>query len=286
MLHNLLRRLTLPGAISSTMAQAGAVAASLTIFAADLATAADIRLHVLYVFPLVTVALHCERLLAAGLLLPFIIILQVLTFSRQESSLSAILTDTLVSSAAALLAIGLARGMRSNHLHVLNLANRDALTNLLNRRSFEKLTDREISRQRRHGGLFSLAVVDIDDFKKLNDSQGHHFGDLALKGIARILVAHTRQSDAVARIGGDEFAILMPQTDLAHARQLCAKLERQISCGVEITGYPLSASIGCACFEQAPPSTSEALKQADQHMYQAKAAGKTPAVTNCKAEHK
>lgn len=284
MLHKLLRRLTLPGTISSSMVLAGAIAATLGIFVADLATAADIRLHVLYLFPLAAVALHCETPLAAGLLLPVTILLQIVTFSQQANSLIATATDMLVSTAAALLAIGLARGMRSNHLHLQNLANRDSLTELLNRRSFEKLTDREISRQRRHGGIFSLAVVDIDDFKKLNDSLGHHYGDLALKAIARILATHTRQSDSVARIGGDEFAILMPSTDLDSARLLCRKLSQQISGSIDSAPQQISASIGCACFEQPPPSTSEALKQADQHMYQAKTAGKTPSATNRQAE--
>jgi len=214
--------------------------------------------------------------------LPVTILLQIITFSQQENSLSATATDILVSAAAALLAIGLARGMRSNHLHLQNLANRDSLTELLNRRSFEKLTDLEISRQRRHGGIFSLAVVDIDDFKKLNDSQGHHYGDLALKAIAHILATHTRQSDSVARIGGDEFAILMPNTDLDSARLLCRKLSQQISGRTDNAALQITASIGCACFEQAPVSTSEALKQADQHMYQTKTAGKVPPGTNSK----
>jgi len=280
--HDILRRLTLPGAISSTMALAWAISATLAIFAADLATAADIRLHVLYLFPLVAVALHCERLQAAGLLLPVVIVLQILTFSRQANSLSAITTDTLLSTATALLSIGLARGMRSNHLHMQNLANRDALTELLNRRSFEILTDLEINRQRRHGGIFALAVIDIDDFKKLNDSRGHHYGDLALKAIARILTAHTRQSDSVARIGGDEFAVLMPNTDLDSASLLCRKLSQQISGSIDNAPLQMTASIGCACFEQAPASTSEALKQADQHMYQAKSAGKAQPENNDK----
>lgn len=282
MLHDLLRRLTLPGAISSTMAQAFATSATLAIFVIDLATAADIRLHVLYLFPLAAVALHCERPQAAGLLLPVVVLLQIFTFSRQENSLSAITTDTLVSTAAALLSIGLARGMRSNHLHMQNLANRDSLTELLNRRSFEKLTDLEIIRQRRHGGIFSLAVLDIDDFKKLNDSLGHHYGDLALKAIARHLSAHTRQSDSVARIGGDEFAILMPNTDLDSARLLCRKLSQHISDKLDNAPLKITASIGCACFEQAPASTSEALKQADQHMYKTKMARKTLSETSNK----
>src|SRR6202012_1887948 len=88
----------------------------------------------------------------------------------------------------------------------------DELTRLHNRRGLETVIRREIARQKRYGGVFSLAIIDLDRFKELNDFQGHAAGDRALELIGRVLSKSTRQSDSVGRLGGDEFVIVMPDT--------------------------------------------------------------------------
>jgi diguanylate cyclase (GGDEF)-like protein len=154
------------------------------------------------------------------------------------------------------------------------LATTDWLTGLRNRRSFETIAELEIARQKRYGGVFSLALVDLDDFKGLNDARGHHAGDETLKLLAAVLQKHTRASDSIARLGGDEFVVLMPSTQKADCSLLCQQISRKIADRMAAVGFATTASIGCATFEQAPTSVSEALQRADEAMYFAKANGK------------
>lgn len=257
---------------------AGAVVMA-AIFILDLYTASDIRLHVLYIFPLALIALHCEKprwtLIAFVAMLTF----QVITFSTQAVSIESFVTDFSVALVAALLTVALAKTARNNHLEALNQATTDGLTNIANRRAFVAVLDAEIARQKRYGGLVSLAVVDLDGFKALNDSKGHRAGDEALKLAAEVLRSHTRKSDALGRIGGDEFALLMPNSPDADCALVCHELCRNIAERMAAAGFPITASIGCKTFATPPASASDALQQADETMYAAKAGGKNRVAT-------
>ena len=136
----------------------------------------------------------------------------------------------------------------------------------------------EIARQRRYGGIFSLAVLDLDGFKALNDSKGHPAGDEVLKLVADILRNCTRESDSVSRIGGDKFAVLMPNTQDVDCgfmiHKLCATIEKQMAAA----GFAITASIGNKTFRAPPENTAQALSQADEIMYDAKRQGKNRAV--------
>ena len=249
------------------------------IFAIDLSAPKDVRLHLLYVFPLAAIALHCERKSAiiGGLALSST--LQVATFSFEGISGRSFATDALVALATAVLTVALARATRDNHLTALGLATSDWLTGLHNRRSFETIADLEIKRQKRYGGAFSLAIIDLDGFKRLNDSEGHHIGDRALRLLADVLREHVRQSDSIARLGGDEFAILMPNTKAHDSILLCQQFCVKTAKRMAAAGFEVTASVGCTVFEQAPESVALALQQADAAMYAAKAAGKNRAVS-------
>ena len=249
------------------------------VFLIDQLTPHDVRLYLLYSFPLAAIALHCERLsaIAAGLVLS--IFFQFATFFIDGIPSRTLTTDALVAIASALLTIALARATRENHLAAVNLATTDWLTGLHNRRSFETIANLEIRRQRRYGGVFSLAVIDLDGFKCLNDSAGHHVGDNALQLLADVLREHTRQTDTVARFGGDEFAILMPSTAEPDCISLCRQLCIEIAGRMTAAGFPTTASIGCSAFERAPESVSDALKEVDKAMYAAKSGGKNCAVS-------
>ena len=104
------------------------------------------------------------------------------------------------------------------HEEVYQLATHDALTELCNRRHFLELLDKEIARAERHGRPLALAIVDVDHFKRVNDEHGHIAGDGVLKQIAEVLRAHVRGEDIAARIGGEEFAVLLPEETPAAAR--------------------------------------------------------------------
>jgi diguanylate cyclase (GGDEF)-like protein len=121
--------------------------------------------------------------------------------------------------------------------------------------------------------VFSLAIVDLDRFKALNDSRGHHTGDKALKLLAEVLRENTRESDSIARLGGDEFAIVMPNTRAEDCAALCRQLTTNIAVRMADADFGITASVGHATFEQPPESSSAALHEADKAMYAAKSTG-------------
>jgi diguanylate cyclase (GGDEF)-like protein len=111
---------------------------------------------------------------------------------------------------------------------LLENATQDSLTGLANRREFERLLARELERSSRYGEIFSLAFIDVDGFKALNDSQGHAAGDVLLRRGADTIQEACRASDVAGRVGGDEFAILLPQTNQFEAAALCERLRAQV----------------------------------------------------------
>jgi diguanylate cyclase (GGDEF)-like protein len=245
-----------------------------TIFVLDVDTGDEIRLHTLYIFPLALIALQCDRRWLTLMALLSSISAQIITFSLQNISVASYITDFVVAVTTSLLTVTLAQNARKNHLKAIQLATVDELTQLANRRSFVAIVDAEIARQRRYGGTMSLVVVDLDGFKKLNDSKGHGAGDAALKLAAKVFRESTRKSDSVARIGGDEFAILMPNTQDVECDNLCKQLCEGIANQMRSAGFSVTASIGFTTFDEAPESTSMAVEDADRAMYWVKTSGK------------
>jgi len=256
----------------------GAAVSVAAIFVLDLLTGTDIRLHVLYIFPLAIVARYCPRLKMVITALVVTSILQVITFSQDAQSILSFATDVFVAISASLLTMFLARKGRNAYLLAVNQAATDPLTCLPNRRAFMAEVGSEIARQKRYGGFFSLAVLDLDGFKKLNDAQGHAAGDEALKLAAEVLRSCTRESDSIGRIGGDEFAVLLPNTQDVDCAYMFHQLCISIATRMAATGFSITASIGCKTFQTSPESLSAALQQADEIMYEAKKRGKNQAV--------
>lgn len=267
-------RIWTPGSFQPRRILISSILTMVLVFIFDWITPHDIRLHLLYIFPLVMIVLHCERQFDTAIGFVLASTLQLATFIEHQYSLGPLATDMIVALASSSLSILLAKSYRKNYLEALNLSATDWLTGLHNRRSFENITDIEIERQKRYGGVFSLAVIDLDGFKLLNDSRGHQDGDLALQLVAKVLVENTRHSDSTARLGGDEFAILMPNTLKDDCNLICRQLSRQIVNQMIKNGFAITASIGCASFDQSPDSTKSALAKADKAMYGAKAEGK------------
>lgn len=161
--------------------------------------------------------------------------------------------------------------------HFSRLAGRDFLTGVGNRQAFETELDRETKRAERHGTDLCLTMLDIDDFKSVNDTFGHQTGDAVLVELARVLGAAVRVTDVVCRFGGEEFMVIMPQTGLEGARQCALKLGAAIAAHDFGIGRAVTVSIGLACIK--PGETSHTLiRRVDTALYQAKNAGKNRVV--------
>jgi diguanylate cyclase (GGDEF)-like protein len=157
------------------------------------------------------------------------------------------------------------------------LADHDPLTGLLNRRSFRRELDSYVSFSARYGGQGAVMVIDIDGLKGVNDSHGHHTGDGLIRRVANVLRERVRGTDLVARLSGDEFAVLVPQTDADGAIALGEDLRVQVAigCAEETDLAKVTISIGVMLFDGRSRTGAEAiLVAADQAMYRAKAEGR------------
>lgn len=152
----------------------------------------------------------------------------------------------------------------------------DALTGLANRRALDRRLREECARARRSGLALSVALLDLDHFKPVNDTYGHALGDAVLTRLADLLRDHTRASDLPARYGGEEFAIVFPDTGLAPARAAAEQLRQRIRAASWSTLHPaltVTASFGVATMDR-DPEPALLLKLADEQLYRAKAAGR------------
>ncbi len=174
----------------------------------------------------------------------------------------------------------LARDRRRHESELRYQADHDPLTGLLNRRAFERRLEEHLARGARYGHAGAVLVVDLDDFKGVNDTLGHSAGDELIGRVAGALASRLRESDTLARLGGDEFAVLTPVGDRAEAERLAQLLlgvvrREHAARGPGGPERPMTASIGLAPLDGAqPPSAEEALINADLAMYDAKEAGR------------
>ncbi len=149
----------------------------------------------------------------------------------------------------------------------------DALTGVFNRRYFNERLDEEINRRSRHGGIFSLALCDLDFFKNYNDSYGHVAGDMLLSEVGRLLKSSIRSNDLIFRYGGDEFIILLPDTDSDGAIVVVERVRKNIEEEMKIKKIPLTCSFGLASWPKDGVRGSEIMEAADTAAFLAKQRG-------------
>jgi len=154
----------------------------------------------------------------------------------------------------------------------------DSLTSLFNRRAFEKKIQEEFERSKRYQSPLSVLILDLDNFKTINDTYGHHGGDSALVKISDTLREMTRQSDFASRYGGEEFVLILPETDQESAMQAASKIHsaiRSSSFGTISRPFTLTVSVGISSSSTKVYSTwREMVDDADRALYLAKNSGK------------
>lgn len=177
---------------------------------------------------------------------------------------------------AALTGALLTRAVEQARLKVELLASTDPLTGLYNRRHLTGRLRQEFARARRNGRSMSVVLVDLDGFKQVNDRQGHEAGDLVLTTVATRLRNGVREVDMVARFGGDEFVLLLPETDAAQARTVAQRILRSLRHPPNASDLKISATFGVATHDSANPAhhEDELLRRADRALLAAKRAGK------------
>jgi diguanylate cyclase (GGDEF)-like protein len=158
------------------------------------------------------------------------------------------------------------------HASLEQLAARDALTGLVNRRVFEETLVREIARSKRTREPLSLVVVDVDHFKRVNDTHGHHVGDEVLRHVGKALGASVRASDLVARFGGEEFVALLPGCGPADAYKVAENLRTAVA--ADGPPVPVTASAGVASYPTQATDGTSLFEAADAALYEAKREGR------------
>ena len=161
-----------------------------------------------------------------------------------------------------------------------SMATTDGLTGLINRRYFDRRIAEEIARARRHNSNLSLALFDIDHFKRINDTYGHTVGDKILNELGELILNNTRESDVSARYGGEEFALILPETTQIEAYELLERLRQLIECNTFVKDESpvlVTVSVGIAQYH-CEYDAEDFIEQADASLYQAKRTGRNRVV--------
>ncbi|MBY6033642.1 GGDEF domain-containing protein [Marinobacter daepoensis] len=169
------------------------------------------------------------------------------------------------------------RALERANEQLARLSMTDRLTGLLNRGTWENLVDAEFERFRRYGQATSLVMFDIDHFKSVNDNYGHLAGDEVIRHAAQITRNNVRQSDSAGRYGGEEFGIILPETDTESARVICERIRDAIENSVVNTtagNIQYTISMGIAQLTDSPENYMQWMQKADEALYKAKQGGR------------
>lgn len=168
---------------------------------------------------------------------------------------------------------------RNQRDQLQQLAVLDPLTGARNRRAMNEELKIASASQRRHGDCYAVLVMDLDAFKQINDTYGHQAGDQVLMDFVELLKAHSRKEDRLFRFGGEEFLLLLPNTDLASLQVVASHLQQQVALHLKSPGGPVTMSSGGAILQRGE-HWEAMLQRADQRLYQAKSAGRNRAIVD------
>ncbi len=260
-----------PGAVA-----AGVVGFVLLLGVIDYTTGFEVSFAVFYIAPVALAAWLVGERLAVTISVLSAVVWHFANFLAGErfSSSWVYYWNALTRLAFFLLTSALFARLRSSLSRERGLSRTDALTGLANGRAFHEIASAELLRSSRYAHPMSIACLDLDDFKQINDRLGHAAGDLVLRVVARELVRCTRRTDCAVRLGGDEFVILLPETDAEVARAVVKRLQASLHVAMEAHGWPIGFSIGVLSLGQPGESLADVLQRADGALYEAKRQGK------------
>ncbi len=235
----------------------------------------DLSLSICYLIPIIIVTRYVNK--KVGILLS---ILSAISWYIAESVAKVelhsflLLWNTMVRLTVFLIVIYLVSNLRNAYEQEKKLARIDGLTKIYNRRYFVDILKIESKRAIRYQRCLTLVYFDVDNFKAVNDRLGHAQGDKLLCLIAQIVQIAIRKSDIVARFGGDEFALLLPETDYQEAQVVLKRIQQQLLAAAQANAFNVGFSMGAITFTDLPDSIDAMLEQVDNLMYQVKHHGK------------
>jgi diguanylate cyclase (GGDEF)-like protein len=266
-----------PFSTSSRLLSGFAVFAGLLVVAViDYATGSAIRVASLYFIPLALAGWRLGRMGASiASLLATLLWVGILYSDGGEYTHTHVILINFVTQGATFFTMSLLVAVLSNALrNERSQGATDALTGLRNRRAFVDQANMALALCRRYKHPVGLAYIDLDNFKSVNDALGHAKGDALLQKFGALISASLRATDIAARIGGDEFVVLLPETNAESAFTFCERLRHTLEASIDFRALNVTASIGVVVDDPASESIEELLKQADAQMYRAKGGGK------------
>lgn len=250
--------------------------AVVVIAAADYATGEELAFSVFYLVPIIAAAWAGPAVVASVVAVTAGLAFPVADMLAGDETVAAWVPvwNFAVRTGTYLVVAALTRALRRALEHERDLARVDPLTGALNARSFFELAEREVARSLRTGGPVTVVYLDLDGFKSVNDTHGHSAGDAVLKDVAQALRTGMRPTDVIGRVGGDEFALLLPDTDAPGATNPLNRVRASVRTIADRTGYGISVSVGAATFARPPQDVNALLRVADELMYEAKKEGR------------
>lgn len=268
--------LTPPGAQREALVLAGCLVGVAVVGFVDYVTGYEIRAYPLYFVPIGFAAWRLPRTLA--MLLPFCSALAWVSSNALAGAHYSSPYIWIFNTGSQLTAFGFVGYLISELTMRLsaeeNLSRVDPLTGLANGRAFFERAGLLLAIARRSSFAVTLAYLDLDNFKAVNDRFGHAEGDRALRSAAEVLKRHSRASDMVARLGGDEFLMLLFDTGFDAARVSLERLRDLTASAMREHDWPITISVGALTYERAPATLDEAVRGADSLMYRAKKSGR------------
>lgn len=277
-----MRNRTLPDSIVSPFKMKPKVAVTLgfallfLLLLIDALSSSDYRLVSLYIFPAALISLNARSMWVVFLAVVVATIFENYTTLDQHNFVvtfsDADIVNSCVRLSATVLIVWLTRALRRSQLRVNFLANTDTLTGLWNRRWARIILDQQLTKLSVSNESLTVALIDLNDFKKINDTRGHIVGDEVLVKASRLFQEFATPFTTFFRLGGDEFLVIMESFDESSSENFLEKLTRDVNASMLKDGFSTSLSIGSVTCHQPPASSSELLHQVDTKMYERKIA--------------